>query len=108
MERTPTWTGNIGLDYTTELFSGLFSLNGNVSYQSESSFDFAGTLKDPAHALLNLRADWTDPSKHFTVSVIGRNVTNTTYLVQVLPNAGGFGAVYGEPANVMFQIAYKY
>jgi iron complex outermembrane receptor protein len=108
MERTPTWTGNIGLAYTTELFSGTLSLNGNVSYQSQSTFDFAGTLKDSAHALLNLRADWTDPSKKWTFSVIGRNVTNTTYLVQVLPNAGGFGAVYGEPANVMFQIAYKY
>jgi iron complex outermembrane receptor protein len=108
MERTPTWTGNVGLDYTTGLFSGVLSLNGNVSYQSQSSFDFANTLKDSAHALLNLRADWTDPSKHFTLSVIGRNVTDTTYLVQVLPNAGGFGAVYGEPANVMFQIAYKY
>ena len=108
MERTPTWTGNVGLAYTAELASGSLSLNGNVSYQSQSSFDFANTLKDSAHALLNLRADWTDPSRRWTLSVIGRNVTGTTYLVQVLPNAGGFGAVYGEPASVMFQIGFKY
>ncbi len=108
MERTPAWTGNVGLTYTAEVLSGTLSLNGNLAFQSQSSFDFANTLTDSAHALLNLRADWTDPSKKWTVSVIGRNVTNTTYLVQVLPNAGGFGAIYGQPANVMFQIAYKY
>ncbi len=108
MDRTPEFSGNIGLDYNTDLYRGHLDLNANASYQTESSFDFANTLKDPAHGTLNLRAAWTDPSRKWTLSVTGRNVTNTVYLVQVLPNAGGFGAVYGEPANAMFQVQYKY
>jgi iron complex outermembrane receptor protein len=108
MDRTPEFTGNVSLDYTTELFGGDLDLNASGSYQTQSSFDFADTLKDQPHGILNLRAAWTNPTKRWTFSVIGKNVTNTVYLVQVLPNAGGFGAVYGQPASALFQIEYKY
>jgi iron complex outermembrane receptor protein len=108
MERTPAFSGNTTATFHTPLAGGRFSLDANLSYQSNATFDFAGVLKDPEHMLLNLRAAWIDPSNKWTISVSGRNVTNTVYLVQVLPNAGGFGAVYGEPASVMFEVDYKY
>ncbi|HEX7759755.1 MAG TPA: TonB-dependent receptor [Caulobacteraceae bacterium] len=108
MTRTPEFSASVALDYNTDLLGGTLALNATGSYQTQSSFDFANTLKDDAHGLLNLRAAWTDPSHRWTFAVIGRNVTNKVYLVQVLPNAGGFGAVYGEPANVTLQVQYKY
>ena len=51
---------------------------------------------------------WTDPSGHWTFSAIGRNLTNSTYLTTVLPNSGGFGAVYGMPPNYLVEITYKH
>jgi iron complex outermembrane recepter protein len=108
MERTPEFTASVGLDYHHKLFGGLLDLNGNYSYQTKSTFDFAGTLEQGSYGLLNLRAGWTDPSGHWNAAVIGRNVTDEVYLVQVLPNAGGFGQVFGQPANYMFNITYNY
>jgi len=108
MERTPDFTGDITLNYHTPLMGGLFEFVATGTMQTQSSFDFANTIEDPGHALLNLRAAWTDASKRWTLSVNGRNVTNTVYLVQVLPNAGGFGATYGEPANVNVELRYRY
>ena len=108
MERTPDFTGDLTVDYHTPLYGGQLELSATGTVQSKSSFDFADTLQDKAHALLNLRAGWTDPSRRWTLSVIGRNVTDTVYLVQVLPNAGGFGATYGEPASVNVEVRYRY
>jgi iron complex outermembrane receptor protein len=104
MERTPTFTGTAGLTYTYPVLGGSLSVGGNYSYQTASSFDFAYTLVQPSYGLLNARVAWTDPSAHWTVSVSGKNVTNKVYLVQVLPNGGGFGQTYGEPASVFAEL----
>jgi len=108
LQRAPEFTGYISLDYKTPLFGGTLALNATGSYQTKSYFDFLSTLKENAHGIVNLRADWTAPSSHWTVSLIGQNVTDTTYVTQVLPNAGGFGAVYGRPASITGQITYRY
>jgi len=108
MERTPTFSGDLSLDFHEPVYGGRADFIATGTVQSAASFDFANTLANPAHALLNLRASWTDPSNRWTFSVNGRNVTNTVYLVQVLPNAGGFGATYGRPASVDVQIQLKY
>jgi len=108
MERTPSVTGNAGLTYTHALMGGTLDLNGNYSYQTRASFDFPYTLIQGGYGLLALRASWTDPSGHWMGSLIGRNLTNKYYIAQILPDSGGFGAVYGEPANFMVEIAYKH
>ena len=106
MERTPKFSGTFNLTYNTPLNGGDLELSGNYSYRTKVSFDFPGTFGQGAYGLLNLHAGWTTPSGKWTFSVTGTNVTDEKYLIQVLPNAGGFGAVYGEPAAVMFQIGY--
>jgi iron complex outermembrane receptor protein len=108
LQRAPAETGYVSLNYRHDLYAGVLSLNATGSYQSVSYFDFANTLKDNPHGILNLRADWTAPSGRWTLSLIGRNVTNTTYLTQVIANAGGFGADYGRPASITGQMSFKY
>ena len=108
MTRTPEFTATAALTYKTELMGGTLELTGNGNYQTESSFDFANTLRQSGYTLVNLRAAWTDPSRKWTASLNGRNILDKKYLVQILPNGGGFGATYGEPVNVMAQIQYKY
>ena len=108
MQRTPTWSGNIDLGYSNELAGGTVNLHGNFSYRSATAFDFSRTLVQPGYGLLNLNASWTDPSDKWTFSAIGRNVTGKRYLIQVLPNSGGFGAVHGEPMTWALQVGYKF
>jgi iron complex outermembrane recepter protein len=108
MERTPTITATIGAGYTHQLFSGTFDLSANYWRQTRASFDFPGTLQQNGYGLLTLRGAWTDPSNHWTVSATGRNVTNSRYLTQILPDSGGFGAVYGAPPNYLLELAYKH
>jgi iron complex outermembrane receptor protein len=108
MERTPTWTGSIGPHYDFPLAEGNFNIDANYSFQTYSTFDFAGTEREGGYGLVNLRLSWVDPSKHWTFALIGKNLTDKAYLVQILPNAGGFGAIYGEPTNVTAEVYYKY
>jgi iron complex outermembrane receptor protein len=108
MERTPAFTGNVSADWTHPLMGGTFEVSGNYSYQTKASFDFADTIQQKAYGLLTLRVAWTDPSRHWQVSATGRNLTDTKYLTQVLPDSGGFGAVWGEPPNFLVKIAYSY
>lgn len=108
MQRTPKYSGSLGLNYALPLLGGNVDLNAVYSYQSKTTFDFAGTLTEGSVGLLNLRAAWTDPSKKWTLAVSGRNVTDEKYLVQVLPNAGGFGQAWGAPASVMAEVGYRF
>jgi iron complex outermembrane recepter protein len=108
MERTPAVTATLNAAYSQPLFGGLFDLSATYWHQTKASFDFPGTIVQNGYGLLTLRAAWTDPSTHWTFSVTGRNLTNTTYLTQVLPDSGGYGAVYGAPPNYLLEIAYKH
>jgi iron complex outermembrane receptor protein len=107
MQRTPSFSGTLGLNYDTEVAGGDLDLNASYSYRTKTSFDFADTLTQQGYGLLNLRAAWTPRNSRWSFAITGNNVTDEVYLTQVLPNAGGFGAVYGEPANYMFQITYS-
>lgn len=106
MQRTPEFSGTLGLTYNAPMAGGEIEWNANYSYRSETSFDFARTLTQDGYGLLNLRVGWTDPDARWTFALSGQNVLDEEYLIQVLPNAGGFGAVYGRPASVMFQVSY--
>jgi iron complex outermembrane receptor protein len=108
MQRTPEYSGSLSLIYSLPLLSGKLDLNAVYSYQDETTFDFAGTLTQDAVGLINLRAAWTDPSDKWTFAVSGKNVTDEEYLVQVLPNAGGFGQVWAQPASVMAEVGFSF
>lgn len=107
MERTPAVTADIALDYTHSLAGGAIYLNANYSHQTSASFDFPSTIVQDGYGLLTLRAAWTDPSGHWNFSLTGKNLTNSYYLTQVLPDSGGYGAVWGAPPNVMAEVTYK-
>ena len=108
MERTPAVTANLGAGYSHALLGGMFDLSANYWYQTKASFDFPGTIVQSGYGLLTLCAAWTEPSNHWTFSITGRNLTNSHYRTQVLPDSGGYGAVYGAPPNYLLEVAYKH
>ncbi len=106
MEHTPEFSGNISPAFYIPLFGGTLTLHGHYSYRSRTFFDFAGAQRQGGYGLLNARISWTNPSGQWTYSISGQNVTNKSYLVQLLANSGGFGQAFGEPASVMAEVTY--
>jgi iron complex outermembrane receptor protein len=110
MQHTPDFTGNATARYTTGMTqAGQFTLSGNVYYSSSLYFSPSGTqFRQPSYATLQLRAEWLDPSKRFSLAVFGDNVTDTRYRTQVQFNAFGIGAQWNTPATVGVEAGVKF
>jgi iron complex outermembrane receptor protein len=55
-----------------------------------------------------LRVEWSDPSDKLTLALYGDNVTDSRYLIQVLPSTFGIGATWAYPATVGGSVKYKF
>jgi iron complex outermembrane receptor protein len=108
MQRSPTFSGDLILNYSIPFSYGKFDVSALYSYESRVYFDAIEYAYQGGYGTLNLRVDWTDPSKHWTVGIFGRNVTNKVYVSQVLPDSAFFGQQYGEPAVVGIDVRAKY
>jgi iron complex outermembrane receptor protein len=100
MQRSPEFTGNIGFDYSLELAGGRLGFSGTYYYTSNFYFDSSELYQQDSYDLLSLRADWTNPSEVYTLSIYGDNVTDSEYRTQVLPQAYGGLSMWGAPATV--------
>ena len=108
MQRSPEFTANLGASYDLDVASGKLTLSGNLYYTSSFYFDPEQQFKQGGYALLSLRAQWTDPSKHYTLAVFGDNVTNKRYQSQVLFTTLGTGAVWSSPATYGISAGVKF
>ena len=108
MARSPEFTGSAGARYQTELAGGQFALSGNISYTSKAYFDTVQQFSQKGYELVSLRAEWTDPSEHFTVAIFGDNVTNSKYMNQILPGPYAIQTNWGSPATYGASVRVKY
>jgi len=108
MIRSPDWTGNLGIDGNFDMGGGTLNLNANVYYSSKFFFDAANNNVQKAYTVANLRAAWTDPSDHFTLSAYVNNVTDKAYKAQVLPNGFGTGVSWNPPRVIGVSAAFRY
>tara|TARA_R110000772_G_scaffold210473_2_gene321164 strand:- start:1003 stop:3204 length:2202 start_codon:yes stop_codon:yes gene_type:complete len=108
MQRSPKFTGNMGMRYSTDLGGGRFALSGNLSYTSKIFFDTSQQFSQKGYELVSLRAEWTDPSEHFTLAIFGDNVTDSKYQNQVLAGQTGIQSTWGFPATIGGSIRIKY
>jgi iron complex outermembrane recepter protein len=108
MQRSPAFSGNVILNYSIPFSYGKFDLSALYAYESKVYFDSIQYAYQGGYGTLNLRFDWTDPSKHWTVGLFGKNVTNKVYISQVLPDSAFFGQQYGEPAVFGVEVRAKY
>ena len=108
MQRSPSFTGNVGANYGLDLAGGRLLLSGNLYYSSSLFFDPSEQFKQKAYEVLSLRAQWTDPSERYTVAVFGDNVTDKRYQSQVLFNTLGIGSVWAAPATYGVEFGAKF
>lgn len=107
MARAPSFSATFQTDYTFPLANGKLQLALNANYSASyvvSNPSLYGPLAGPdlankqryrqgAYAMMNIQANWTDPSDHLTIGVFVNNVTNTRYLIVTS------GGTYGDYRN---------
>ena len=109
MQRTPEFTGNVGARYRTEIGGGDLALSGNLYYSSKFFFGPSGIqFPQKGYESLSLRAQWTDPSDHYTIAVYGDNVTNARYKTQVQYASFGIGTNWNKPVTYGVELGAKF
>lgn len=116
MLRAPDWSGNVSASYKVPLSFGSLQLSGNVSFSSfqvltraDKALTGSGyRYGQPGYALLNLRAAYTTPDEHWTLSVFGNNVTDTRYYIVRSGTSFGDYHVLGEPATYGAQVEFRF
>lgn len=107
-ERTPAFSGSVGINYHQPFLGGKLNLSGSYAYQSKIYFDPFGDTQQSGYGLLNLRAAWVDPSDHWTLAFYGKNVTDTKYLLQVTSESTGNFQNFGRPATYGVEVTLHY
>lgn len=109
MQRSPDFTGNIAARYTADLGGGKLVLSGNLFYSSTVYAGPSGSqFPQKGYETLSLRAEWTDPSEHYTIGLWGDNVTNSRYRTQVQYANNGIGANWSRPVTFGIDLGAKF
>jgi iron complex outermembrane receptor protein len=122
MARAPTWSGNIGADYTLPTSVGSFRFALNARFTSSfvlSNPSLYGPLAGPelankqryrteGYSVLNGEIVWTDPSEAYSVTVYGSNLTDEQYLNGYSGlNFGDYGH-YAPPRQLGVRVGYTF
>ena len=108
LPRTPRFSASLGGQYTIDMGDSSLILNADFYHTSRVYFDPVEQFSQKAYQLLNLRATYSLPGDKVQISLFGTNVTDTSYLAQVLPAALSIGATYGEPASYGAALSVKF
>lgn len=118
MLRTPEWSGNVGFDYNGAISDTLkLNLNGGLAFSSSYFTDAASDPlgKQKAYGLLDAAVAVARQDDRWTVSLIGKNLTDRYYVVrsasQPLGGVNPRGDVLGDVSRgrqVMVQVGFKY
>jgi outer membrane receptor protein involved in Fe transport len=90
--RSPKWTGNAGFDFSVPTGSGLrLVLTGDTFYSSSyyAADNLAEASRQSAFWRFNASATLAAPDDRWSVSLIGRNLTNKYYLLYATDRSGG-------------------
>lgn len=107
--QTPKWSGKASVNYLVELSDGS-TVNLGASYFRTGSFswDYSGSIKNPAYGLLDLSAEWMSSDKHYSVQLYGNNVTNTKYASGLTVLVHGALPYWGRPTVVGARFRYNF
>ena len=123
MARAPTWSGNIGVDYTAELAGGSelnFAVNANYSSsyvvrdpslwgpEAGAALAKKQRYRQGSYAMANVQVNWTDASGHAKVGVFCQNCTNKR--IQMILAGGAFGDYrqFNDPRTYGVRIGFEY
>lgn len=115
LNRAPKITYRLGADYLADLVSGWtadLSLSGaySSSYETDPSYSPGGF--QASYWLLDAALHVRSADEHYTVSLIGRDLTNSYY--KVFTNQQSFGSTtqyngeFNRPREVVLELSYEF
>ncbi len=96
-QRTPKFTGAVGLQYGIRAPGGSLTPRLDATYQSKVFFTANNQGEQDGYTLLNGRLTWESSSKGWEAALYGRNLTNKEYFAGKLNLVGFFGREQGNP-----------
>lgn len=110
LNRAPKATFSLGADYEAEVGDWLARLGVQTSYSSsfQTAADYAPGGQQKAYWLLNAKAMFGPADKSYEFGVIGRNLTNSYYMLSSVGWSGSgnpnqYVGFFNQPREVMVQ-----
>jgi outer membrane receptor protein involved in Fe transport len=114
LNRAPKLTFDIGAEYAARFLTGWtadMTVDGAYSSSYQTASDYAPGGMQPAFWRLNAAVHLVPDSGHFEFAVIGRNLTNTYYMVTAdnasLRASNDYLGVFNRPREVILQAQYN-
>ncbi|CAH0357055.1 TonB-dependent receptor [Sphingobium sp. CECT 9361] len=108
LPQTPTYTFNLGGDYSLETGIGNIRLNANYYRQSKVFAAPDNLTFQKAYDLINASIAWTDTSDNVTVKLWGRNLGKTVYTTSLIEGFTGLDVSYGYPRTYGITAGFKF
>jgi len=107
--RAPKFSGNLMVNYETQLDPGLFSAYLSVHYNSGYRYDPSGSLKQPKYAVLDSEISFSPKGvPGLRLSLYGRNLTDKTYYGGFFSSVFGFGGLLAAPRTFGGRAEYAF
>ena len=109
MSRTPAFSGNVNLRYASDLGGGKLVVSTGLNFTSKVYLSPSGNqFAQDGYSTVDARAQWTDPSDHYTLAVYGNNLTDQAYKTSLQYQTSGFGANWAKPASYGVEVGVKF
>ena len=106
--RTPKLTGSVSAIYDQPIGGNNLKLSANYYRTSKFNFDPVGQFQQKSYGLLSARIAFSPADERFSIGVFGNNLTDETYLTQVLPFSGAILQTYGTPRTYGVEASFKF
>jgi iron complex outermembrane receptor protein len=107
--RAPKFSGNLMVNYETDLDPGRLTAYLSLHYNSGYNYDVSGSLRQPKYATLDSEISFSPkglPGSRFVLW--GRNLTDKNYYTGFFSSAFGFGGLLAPPRSVGGRIEYAF
>ena len=106
--RTPKLSGSVSAIYDQPIGDNNLKLSANYYRTTKFNFDPIGQFQQKGYGLLSARIAFSPAGERFSIGVFGNNLTDETYLTQVLPFSGAILQTYGTPRTYGVEASVKF
>lgn len=106
--RTPRFQGTLTGSYTHELEAGKIDASLSLYYTDRYPWELGYRVFTDSYATLNGQIAFTPAGSNFTITVFGRNLTNTWYLQSLVESANSDMSVSSAPREIGMSVGYKF
>jgi iron complex outermembrane receptor protein len=109
-QRTPAYQLVVGGELTTDLFSIPDALLFHITYkyQGKMYWDPANLTHENPYGLLDARVSLTLPNMNWSLSLWGKNLTDTQYRTNIIAFFGDEVGTYGPPRTFGAELSAKF